>query len=93
MAYATPGALQKHGAFGDNSEYGAWKITVIPPKAKEAKFKIVVAASLREIVNTYDNVIAAEFLGEGGMVVTTTLTQNEDGIITLTPASPGEVPA
>jgi len=89
MTYATPGALQKHGAIGNNAEYGAWKITIIPPKAKQAIMKVVVAASLREIVNTYDDVIAAEFLGEGAMVMTLGITQDEEGAMKLTPAPQG----
>lgn len=89
MTYAAPGALQKHGAIGNNAEYGAWKITIIPPKAKQAIMKVVVAASLREIVNTYDDVIAAEFLGEGGMVMTLGITQDAEGAMKLTPAPQG----
>lgn len=89
MTYAQPGALQKHGAIGNNAEYGAWKITIVPPKAKQAVMKIVVSASLREIVNTYDDVIAAEFLGEGAMVMTLGLSQDKEGIITFSPTPQG----
>ena len=88
MTYAQPGALQKHGALGNNAEYGAWKITIVPPKAKQAITKVVVAASLKEIVNTYNDVIAAEFLGEGGVVVTLAISQNDEGVLAVSP-SPG----
>lgn len=89
MTFAQPSPLQKHGAIGNNSEYGAWKITIVPPKAKQAIMKVVVAASLREIVNTYDDVIAAEFLGEGAMVMTLGLSQDAEGVMKLTPAPQG----
>lgn len=81
MTHKPPGPLQKHGngKLGDNSEYGAWKITTVPDGAKQATIKFVVAASLKEIVNTYDNVISAEFLGEGGVVLTLALAQHPEG--------------
>lgn len=87
MAFAPQEPLQKtgNGKLGEKSEYGAWKITIVPDGAKAPTIKIVVAASLREIVNTYDDVIAAEFLGEGGVVVTLALAQSAEGNLTLSP--------
>ena len=101
MSFAPPGPLQKQGEYkngklGEKHEFGAWKITIVPApsqtvtpdalaKPKGPIVKVVVAASLREIVNTYDDVIAAEFLGEGGVVVTLALAQTPEGQLALTP--------
>ena len=78
--------VEKNGKLGDKSEYGAWMIQIIDPSGKvPPKKMVVVAASLREIVNTYDDVVNAEFLAEGGVVLTLQVSQAPEGQLSLKP--------